>query len=134
MALEFASVLAIRDLDLETTEPKKNPNIFNYLYSKNEELEKKVLNIEKIVYQETAKVIIKQKIKSSHGVLFFCILWNICWGEDVENGSKLKLYIFFEMLEDSGCKFKLNFDGEGVKNSEKSQNSKKNCIKSFDYF
>ncbi len=36
------------------------------------------------------------------------------------------------MLEDSGCKFKWNFDGEGVKNSEKKfQNSKKNCIKSF---
>ena len=33
------------------------------------------------------------------------------------------------MIEDSGCKFKLNFDGEGVKNIEKSQNSKENCIK-----
>ena len=31
----------------------------------------------------------------------------------VENGSKLKLYSFFEMLEDSGCKFKLNFDWGG---------------------
>ena len=35
------------------------------------------------------------------------------------------------MLEDSGSKFKLNFDWEWVENSDKSQNSKKNCIKVF---
>ena len=28
------------------------------------------------------------------------------------------------MFEDAGCKFKLNFDGEGVKNSYKSPNYK----------
>ena len=39
---------------------------------------------------------------------FFCILWNICWGGGGQNGSKLKLFSFFEMLKDSGCKFKLN--------------------------
>jgi len=56
------------------------------------------------------------------------------------------------MLEDSGCKFKLNFDREGVKNSEKIQKKiaykvfnilskylkKKECslslLNSYDYF
>ncbi len=37
---------------------------------------------------------------------------------------------FFALIEDFGCSFKLNFDGRGGKNGEKSQNSIKNCIKS----
>jgi len=45
-------------------------------------------------------------------------------------GVKMKvIQLFFAMIEDSGCKFKLNFDREGVKYIEKSQNSKENCIK-----
>jgi len=62
---------------------------------------------------------------------FFFAFYGTYAGGGGENGSKLKLYSYFEILEDSGCKFKLNFDGGGVKNSEKSQNSKTNCIKSF---
>jgi hypothetical protein len=37
----------------------------------------------------------------------------------VENGSKLKIYSFFEMLEDSGCKF------EGSKIVKKSKLKKR---------
>jgi hypothetical protein len=46
-------------------------------------------------------------------------------------GVKMKIIqLFFALIEDFGCSFKLNFDGRGGQNGEKSQNSIKNCIKS----
>jgi hypothetical protein len=38
---------------------------------------------------------------------------------------KMKIsQLFFALIEAYGCKFKLNFDGEGVKNCEKNPNLK----------
>jgi hypothetical protein len=50
----------------------------------------------------------------SRGV-FFCISRNICWGERGWKWAKMKIIqIFFALIEDFGCSFKLNFDGRGA--------------------
>jgi hypothetical protein len=70
------------------------------------------------------EIVIKKYHPLEHGVLFFAFYGTCAGGE----GGQLKLYSFFEIL-DAHLNWILMW--EGAKNSDKSQNSKKNCIKSF---
>ena len=54
-----------------------------------------------------------------HTGCFFLHFWEHMLRKGVENGSKLKIYSFFEMLEDFGCKF------EGSKIVKKSKLKKR---------
>ena len=46
-------------------------------------------------------------------MFFFAFYGTYAGGEGVKMGKNEKYTAFFGFIEDSGCKFKLNFDGGG---------------------
>jgi len=49
-----------------------------------------------------------------HGVLFFAFQGTYAGGERGGGWVKMKIIqLFFALIEDFGCSFKLNFDGRG---------------------
>jgi hypothetical protein len=47
------------------------------------------------------------------GCFFFAFQGTYAWGRGVKMGQKKIKQLFFALIEDFGCSFKLNFDGRG---------------------